>query len=422
MQPELKLDELLPPQTLEAIRQLFEATTGVPVAITDANGQPLTTIEKPLCFCGSLVSADGETLCLRRKKWDVPEPELEQTLRRQHDLQGVVQHKCRGGFLDTAVAIRVQDQTIGYAVFARTLDHQPDMNHFCTIATEAGMSPQVGRQVAQAALVMPRQRIEQIAGFLRLIAGLLASAAYDSIRAQRILELEELRDSLVHMIIHDLRTPLTGIISGLQTVIHADYDPEVTQELIPLSLSSADMLLELISTLLDVNKMESGQVELDLAPLEVDKVASAAVGLVEMLAREYGHQLSTDIAPNCPEIIADADKLQRVLVNLLGNAIKMTPSGGHIGLSADCDDQRLTLAVSDDGPGIPEEEHERIFDKFGQVRSRTEGRKYSTGLGLTFCRMVAEAHGGRIWVESQVGHGSTFYVQLPAIPADQGSV
>jgi signal transduction histidine kinase len=274
------------------------------------------------------------------------------------------------------------------------------------------MTPEAGEQVARAALVMPRERITVVAELLQLLAGLVASAAYDALRARKIIELEELRDALIHMIVHDLRTPLTSIIGGLQTIIDTDFDPDLTQEFTASALSSANVLLEMVNTLLDVNKMESGQMTLDLAPLDVGAVTQAAVSQVADLARSREQQLVTRADGGCDGLMADSDKTRRVMVNLLSNAIKFTPDGGRIELSATCDDEGLVISVSDNGPGIPEEYRERIFEKFGQVAGR-KSKLPSTGLGLTFCKMVAEAHGGRIWVESVVGEGSTFRVLLP---------
>ncbi len=101
----------------------------------------------------------------------------------------------------------------------------------------------------------------------------------------------------------------------------------------------------------------------------------------------------------------------------LGNAIKFTPGGGHIRLHSHCAGDALQFSVSDDGPGIPQEEQNRIFAKFGQAKTCSEGHKYSTGLGLAFCKMVVEAHGGRIWVDSELGKGATFSVSLPVTAA-----
>ena len=413
-QTALKLVDLVPVEALEHLHELFTSVTGVPMVVTDAAGTPITCVEEPLRYCGSLVCGQEATLCLRRAKWDVPEPAVEQALRAEQPLGKPHQHRCRGGFRDTAVPIVVAGQTLGYAIFARSLTAEPDLARFRELAAEGGMAPEVGEEVARAALVMPRERIGHIAEFLHIIAGLVATAAYDSLRAREILELEELRDSLIHMIVHDLRTPLTSIIGGLQTVADTAYDAEMTREFVPMALKSADTLLEMVNTLLDINKMESGEMELDLATVRPAEIAEAALAQVQDLAREHRHELTVALDPSCPPIRADASKLRRVVVNLLGNALKFTPDGGHIKLTVACTAPGVTLSVSDDGPGIPPEDRERIFEKFGQVQRRAPGRQPSTGLGLTFCRMVAEAHGGRIWVESEPGHGSTFFVFIPA--------
>jgi signal transduction histidine kinase len=414
----LNLVELVPVQTLDRLRELFKAVTGVPMVVTDAEGMLVTSVDEPLRYCGSLVCGDEPTLCLRRAKWDVPEPAVEQALRTEQQPGKPVLHRCPGGFRDTAVPIVVEDQTVGYAVFARSLSEPPDVDRFRDLAVAGDMAPEVGEQVAQAALVMPRERIAQVAEFLQVIAHLVASAAYDSIRARRILELEELRDSLMHMIVHDLRTPLTSIIGSLQTVMDTDYDAEITVEFVPAALASADVLLEMVNTLLDINKMESGAMDLELELASFPEVADKALAQVRGLAHEHNHELTAELDPDCPPIRADADKLRRVVVNLLGNAIKFTPDGGHIKLTARCEDEGLTFSVIDDGPGIPADDRERIFEKFGQARARQAGHRQSTGLGLTFCKMVAEAHGGRIWAESEVGQGSTFSVFIPAAPRD----
>jgi len=119
-----------------------------------------------------------------------------------------------------------------------------------------------------------------------------------------------------------------------------------------------------------------------------------------------------------PALQADEDKLRRTLVNLLGNSIKFTPQGGVTLIISDHPEEgAIWFAVRDTGEGIPKDAFERIFEKFGQVETRKAGRKMSTGLGLTFCKMVAEAHGGRIWVESELGVGSVFTVAIPVGPA-----
>lgn len=411
----LQLEDLVSRALLHSLQQGFASVTGIPMAVTDARGRPLTPIPEPLRFCGSLIQGVPGALCLRRARWDLPEEEIERELLARGVEGKPVAHRCRGGFRDMAVPILVEDQVLGFVVFARSLTEEPDLARFRQLAVEGGMPPEQGEAVAKAALIMPRERVAQVAALLQMLASLVAKAAYDSLRARQVLELEELRDALIHMIVHDLRTPLTSIIGGLQTVVDAAYEPELTQEFVPTALSSANTLVEMVNTLLDINKMESGQMQLDLAPLDILATAAAAVGQVQNLAHSRRQDLRNEVTGECPGIIADSEKVRRVLVNLLSNAIKFTPDGGTITLRAVCDDEGLLLSVADNGPGIPEDYREKIFEKFGQVQGR-QSKVPSTGLGLTFCRMVAQAHGGRIWVESNVGEGSTFYVRLPRRP------
>jgi len=408
---ELSLRELVPVERLEQLRTQFEAVTGVQMVFTDPDGHPITAVDRPLAFCGSLVRGEG-TVCLRRSRWDVEEPEIEEPIRKQHSTTEPIPHRCRGGFRDTAAPIVVEGETIGNVVFGRTLIAEPDPERFRRLAVESGMAPDLGEQVARHASVMPEGRIVRVAELIRTLANLLATAAYDTLRAQRVMELEALRDSLIHMIVHDLRTPLTSIIGGLETVEQSEYDREIAVEMLPMALTAAQELLEMVNTLLDINKMESGAMQPNLAEVDFAEVAREAVAQVQGLLAEYGHELQTDIGTE-GTVQADPDLLRRVVVNLLGNAIKFARSGGRIRLSARTDESGLTLSVADNGPGIPPEDQKRVFEKFGQAQSRQEGHKHSTGLGLTFCQMVAQAHGGRIWLDSKVGEGSTFHVRIP---------
>lgn len=247
----------------------------------------------------------------------------------------------------------------------------------------------------------------------------MAARLEDYGRLERTMELEKLRDDLIHMIVHDLRTPLTSIISSLRTVERVDADPEVTRELLPYCLTAGNSLMTMINDLLDINRMESGVLELYPEQVDVPEVVSDALEVLRALADEHSVILEQTVQEGVEPITADRDKVERILTNLVGNGIKFTPSGGRVAVDVGRDDVDggVHIRVIDSGVGIPKEYQERIFDKFGQVESRKSARLVSTGLGLTFCKLAAEAHGGRIWVESEVGEGSTFHVHLPATPA-----
>lgn len=231
---------------------------------------------------------------------------------------------------------------------------------------------------------------------------------------RRLAELERLRDELTHMIVHDLRTPLTSIIAGLQTMDVLGELNEDQTEFLRIALSGGRTLLAMINDMLDVSKMESGTLSLEKQDLRADEVVAEALDSVRELARENNLTLAADVAKDLRAFSADPEKLQRTLVNLLSNAIKFSPAGGTVTVSAGPgDDGAIAFAVSDTGEGIPKEAFERIFEKFGQVENRKSGRRMSTGLGLTFCKMAVEAHGGRIWLTSELGKGTTFRFTLP---------
>jgi signal transduction histidine kinase len=240
-----------------------------------------------------------------------------------------------------------------------------------------------------------------------------AALFQDISRRKEIEALSRAKDDLTHMIVHDLRTPLTALIGGLQTMevlgeLNADQ-----QEFLEMSISGGGMLLEMINELLDISKLEDGSLRLEYCDLSAETLTRTAALQVAQLAEQKGLRLDTALDPELPPLRADEDKLRRTLVNLLGNAIKFTPSGGSVTLGARRADHSVVFSVHDTGEGIPKEAFERIFEKFGQVESRKAGRKLSTGLGLTFCKMAVEAHGGRIWVESEPEVGSTFSFTLP---------
>jgi signal transduction histidine kinase len=227
--------------------------------------------------------------------------------------------------------------------------------------------------------------------------------------------LEQLRENLTYMIIHDLRTPLTGIIGGLSMLydfasVKGNPDAE---EMYEMASQNSHKLLVMINDLLDITKMESGELHVERIAVDADEVAAEVENTVRAVAQVENVNFTSEIAPEIPKLPADREMLCRVLVNLVANALKFTPAGGDVHLLIEKDtDEFVRLAVIDNGPGIPAGYEEKIFEKFGQVESG-ERKKLSTGLGLTFCKMAVEAHGGKIWVESTSGQGSKFCIQWP---------
>lgn len=227
--------------------------------------------------------------------------------------------------------------------------------------------------------------------------------------------LEQYKTDLTDMLVHDLRTPLTSLLLGLTTMDNFGDLNDMQQELLSTSIQSGNTLLGMINDLLDISKMEDGSLKLTLEEVSPADLVSAAILQVQPLAQDKSLLLKTDIATELPTLYADRSQLQRTLTNLLANACKFTPEKGTITVSVQhaAPENAFLFCVSDTGEGIPQEAFERIFEKFGQAEMRRSGHFYSTGLGLTLCKMVVEMHGGRIWVESQLGEGATFLFTLP---------
>jgi len=263
-------------------------------------------------------------------------------------------------------------------------------------------------------LTKPVDEVEVIARVKSLVRLKRQHAELDRAYAE-LRRVEAMRDELTYMIVHDLRTPLTSLLTGLQSLeLLGELSPDQL-EVVWMSVSGGQTLLSIINDLLDIGKMESGTVDLKREEIAPADLLNEAATQVSALLLAKGLTLTKEVSAELPVLHADHDKLCRTLVNLLGNAVKFTPSGGRITLAVfpDAAQESLVFSVSDTGEGIPRNAFGRIFEKFGQVETRKEGRKMSTGLGLTFCKMAVEAHGGRIWVESEPGCGSTFSFTLP---------
>ncbi len=251
-----------------------------------------------------------------------------------------------------------------------------------------------------------------------LLASVIALFASRAIAAKsrEIEELSRQKDSLTDALVHDLRQPLTAVMGGLSSIALDPSLPSSTRELVDIANTGAGELLGMVNDLLDITRLEAGQPLFRPQPVEVAEVVRRGVEPVAELARARSQKLSVELPPNLPSVQGDPERLRRVVTNLVGNAIKYTPAEGSICVRADTADDRksVLVSVSDTGAGIPKEFQTAIFDKFAVLRTSAGSDRGSTGLGLTFCRMVVEAHGGRIWVESEPGRGSAFKFSLPA--------
>jgi two-component system sensor histidine kinase/response regulator len=231
----------------------------------------------------------------------------------------------------------------------------------------------------------------------------------------RLREADIWKENLSNMIIHDLKNPL-GVIQGtmiyFKGTLEDDLDDRQSQ-LLDSALISADRSLRLVSAILDVHRLEEGRMPLELKPVAVNQVIQICLDEVYPLLAMHALTATMHVPEALPPVCADYNTLVRIVGNLLDNAIKFTPSGGRITISARWVSDEIHFSVSDTGYGIPAEQRERIFEKFAQAGIRLEGKRAGVGLGLTFCKLAVEAHRGRIWAESTEGSGATFHFVLP---------
>ena len=246
---------------------------------------------------------------------------------------------------------------------------------------------------------------------------LFANRAALAIVASELHEAEEtnrlLRD-LSAMVTHDLKGPLTAI-TGFLDLLAAEQLPDEQAEYVEVARASSKWLSVLIAGILDVAKMESSGVQPNLEPVALAEEIPQALELIAYQIQEKSIALETALPDDLPTVLADREMVRRIVVNLVGNSVKFAPEQSTITVSARAAEKgdHLVVSVQDQGPGISEEHQARIFDKFVQVGKGRSAEKVSVGLGLAFCKMAVEAHGGRIWVESEPGQGARFSFSLP---------
>jgi two-component system, OmpR family, sensor histidine kinase KdpD len=223
------------------------------------------------------------------------------------------------------------------------------------------------------------------------------------------MESERLRNSLLSSVSHDLRTPLAAIMGAVSSLLQNDtLEPQDRTELATVAYEEADRLNRLVGNLLEMTRLESGGVKVDKEWQPLEEVVGVA--LTRLKGRLNVYPLRIHLPNNLPLIPLDSILIEQVLVNLLENAVKYTPPGTAIELSARASDKEVTVEVADRGPGLPPGLEQRVFEKFYRLSSTAAS---GVGLGLTISRGIIEAHGGRIWVENRSGGGASFYFTLP---------
>jgi signal transduction histidine kinase len=290
-------------------------------------------------------------------------------------------------------------QTFG-SVVASTVTEPLTLVSALTLALGLGV-------VVGAAPYLPRYRRRQ----RELLEQWARASEHERAAAQKLAETDTKKTEFLALVSHELRTPLTAVKGFVDTVLlHWDRLPEDRrQELLSRASTNADELGRLVSQLMEFARSDTGPIEIVPAELGVrDAVDAALRSLAPVVA---DHTIAVEV-PDAIAVEADADAFNHVLVNLLTNAVKFSPSGTRVLVQARAADDEVVVSVTDEGAGISLEDQERIFDRFYQSANGEGGR--GTGIGLTIARRFTELHGGRIWVESEPGCGATFSFTMPA--------
>jgi signal transduction histidine kinase len=229
-------------------------------------------------------------------------------------------------------------------------------------------------------------------------------------------QVDEMKNEFVSMASHEIRTPMTSIKGSLELLLggYAGELPAEAAELLGIALTAVDRLVRLINDLLDISKIESGKMEFHLDRLDVNDCVRKSMRSLRTLAEAHKVSIRAEQEGTMPSVMADRDRLEQVITNLLSNALKYTRPETEVTVRTCAQDSVVRISVIDQGPGIAKENLEKVFDRFYQLA----GSKKGTGLGLTICRALVEQHRGRIWVESELGHGSQFHIELPVAPSE----
>jgi signal transduction histidine kinase len=228
-------------------------------------------------------------------------------------------------------------------------------------------------------------------------------------------DLDSLREDLTAMIYHDLRSPLANILSSIEMLdsIFPEQEKEAAAPILRIAHHSIDRIQRLINSLLDLNRLEQNQPIGERQSTPVAQLIGEALEAVTPTAEGRDQTLVVRVAEGLPPAWIDADMIRRVLINLLENAVKYTPMSGRVEVGASLEDELIRVYIQDNGQGIPEAESERIFDKFTRLKNKTGAS--GLGVGLAFCKLAVQGHGGRIWVEPAPERGSKFLFTLPVV-------
>jgi two-component system, sensor histidine kinase and response regulator len=279
-------------------------------------------------------------------------------------------------------------------------------------ARAIGAADFIGKPINETELLM---RVKSLLWMRRLTDDL--KQGHELIRSQHdaVIRAQERKEELINLVVHDLKNPIASILANAHFLVR---EPNLSDDARDASRDiheAADSMQRMVLNLLDISRSEQGALVPRLSDVDVPLLITEVLGVMSRRANERQQKISAELSPQVKRHVVDRDLLLRLLENLLDNALKYSPPGGTIKVEASTENGYLDLCIRDEGPGIPGAYRERIFEKYVQLEDNTVSlARTSRGLGLVFCRLAAEAHGGRIWVEDNEPRGTAFRVRLRA--------
>ena len=237
-----------------------------------------------------------------------------------------------------------------------------------------------------------------------------------NLMCNKLMEMDKMKSDFFSLMAHELRMPLASIKEGTNLLLKGIGEElkEKRKEVLTIIAEESNHLIDLVNSLLDLSKMEAGMITLNFKTSDIKPLINKAASGMEPLAMAKNVSIKMEVPLDLPDVKMDEERILQALRNLIGNAVKFTPAGGHITISARPVEKGMRVSVADTGPGIPKENLDAIFDKFKQATLMSYSKIKGTGMGLAIVKHIINAHGGKVWVESEIGHGSTFIFSLPA--------
>ncbi|MDM8568016.1 PocR ligand-binding domain-containing protein [Thiotrichales bacterium HSG1] len=407
MNDNISFEELFDLQELQAIQDAFASACNIASIITKPDGTPIT---KPSNFCRLCMDVIRQT-----PKGLANCMESDSLIGRQNLNGPIIQPCLSGGLWDagSSISIGVGNQHVANWLIGQVRSEEQNDEKMLQYADEIGADKEQFKDALAEVPKMSKQQFENISNSLFLFATMLSKQAFQTLQMQ---QMDKLKDEFLANTSHELRTPLNGIIGIAESLMDGATGElnKQTKTNLAMIANSGKRLSSLVNDILDFSKIRHHDIGLQLKPLELNSIIDMVLTLSQPLVIQKEINFVNEIEPSLPAVFADENRLQQILHNLIGNAIKFTKQG-NITISAQTiNEQQIQITVADDGIGIPTNKLTSIFESFEQAEGSTSREYGGTGLGLAVTKKLVELHGGKIWVESVLEVGSKFIFTLPS--------